>query len=722
MRSSFPAWLVLVLFSGCVGAPAGGDPGDSVTEVEPVEVLEETVGFPDATPPDVPDFGFEDTGTECVPGTGCFGEPCGDGDDCLSGLCGPHLGDPVCTQTCEIDCPTGWDCALVSSVGADPIFICVSRFTHLCRPCTDTMDCASDGSENACVSYGAEGHFCGATCGPDALCPEGYLCEERDTASGGTSAQCVASAGVCACSETATNLGLATPCAVENEFGACDGVRACGPEGLGACDAQVPGSEICDGLDNDCDGVVDGVFCDDGNPCTEDSCLGADGCQHTDLDGVECLDGDACTQVDHCELGVCVGTLVVCDDANPCTDDVCDSATGCSNTANFDACDDKEPCTFGDTCKEGVCVSGPWLVCFDGNTCTADSCDDELGCVFEPLDEPCDDGNPCTLGDSCASGVCKGPALIVCDDTNQCTTDSCNPLSGCSYQPHNLPCDDGNVCTVGDFCQAGGCKGGLDSITCDDGNPCTTDACDAVAGCKFLHNDAACSDGSDCTVDDTCVAGACLGVGALTCDDGNPCTVDLCLPDQGCSHVPTAAPCSDGDLCTLGDTCEDGSCFAGTPQNCDDQNPCTDDSCGEDGLCVHTPNAALCDDANACTTGDACQASMCVGAAIVKCDDDNVCTTDSCSPVSGCANEPNALACDDGNACSVNDQCAVGTCISGTPKYCFDGNPCTNDSCLPATGCKNVFNTSACDDNIVCTEDDVCSNGACFGSWIPGCQ
>ena len=712
-----------ILLVGCANETPSA-PTDATSDAPIVDVAPDVSGFNDVSSLDlkVTDV-VVDVGSGCAPGSGCFGEPCDGGDDCLSGFCGLHLGDSVCTQTCELDCPAGWGCSQVAGEGGDPIFICVSRFTHLCRPCTTTSDCAADGSENACVSYGNEGLFCGATCSEEEPCPDGYGCEERPTATGGTSLQCVSTNAVCDCSESSTNLGLATPCSVENEFGTCEGVRSCAPGGLSPCSAQTPAAEVCNGVDDDCNGLTDEQDCDDGNPCTEDACMGAQGCQNTPLDDVECLDGDACTQVDRCEQGVCVGDPVLCDDSNSCTDDSCDAAQGCLYIENNESCDDGEPCTFGDTCKQGACVSGPTLSCNDQNPCTEDACDPVTGCVFSSSDKPCDDGNPCSVGDSCATGVCKGASFIVCDDTNPCTTDSCNPLSGCVYQPHNLPCDDSNVCSIGDFCQAGGCKAGLDEITCDDGNPCTTDVCDSEAGCKFTPNEESCTDGSDCTVDDTCSSGICVGIGALKCDDENPCTEDLCLPEEGCSHLPTSGlPCSDGDLCTVGDECLVGECTPGVEQKCDDGNPCTDDSCGVDGLCVHLANSTDCDDSNACTSGDACLDSQCVGAKIVDCDDENVCTTDSCLPASGCTYAFNSLACDDSNKCSVNDQCAQGTCISGSPQTCFDGNPCTNDSCSASEGCKNTNNDSDCDDGLACTQEDTCSGGVCFGSWIPGCE
>ena len=37
-------------------------------------------------------------------------------------------------------------------------------------------------------------------------------------------------------------------------------------------------------------------------------------------------------------------------------------------------CDDGDTCTLGDTCSEGACLAGPKLNCDDGNPCTEDVC------------------------------------------------------------------------------------------------------------------------------------------------------------------------------------------------------------------------------------------------------------------------------------------------------------------------------------------------------------
>ncbi len=59
------------------------------------------------------------------------------------------------------------------------------------------------------------------------------------------------------------------------------------------------------------------------------------------------------------------------------------------------------------------------------------------------------------------------------------------------------------------------------------------------------------------------------------------------------------------DLCPSDDVCSGGTCSAGAPQSCDDDNPCTDDSCGAAG-CVHEAK-----DGGTCDDGDACTGSPC---------------------------------------------------------------------------------------------------------------
>jgi hypothetical protein len=45
---------------------------------------------------------------------------------------------------------------------------------------------------------------------------------------------------------------------------------------------------------------------------------------------------------------------------------------------------------------------------------------------------------------------------VDCDDSNQCTDDSCVPSSGCVFTPHTRGCSDGDSCTGPDSCDGYG--------------------------------------------------------------------------------------------------------------------------------------------------------------------------------------------------------------------------------------------------------------------------
>ncbi len=251
------------------------------------------------------------------------------------------------------------------------------------------------------------------------------------------------------CSSTCTLDPIDTPCEDGN---ACTAGETC--DGAGACGGGTP------------------VDCDDLNPCTTDTCGFITGCVNDPGPNVgsACSDGNACTIGDQCdETGACVGSGANCDDANPCTSDTCDPASGCSNVANTHPCDDGDPCTVGDACSAGACVSGTFVDCDDGNPCTDDACDGAGGCINTPNTLACDDGDACTVGDACSDGVCVPGAAADCEDGNACTDDSCDPASGCVNAPNALACDDGDVCTQGDTCQGGVCTGSPVPAACGNG-------------------------------------------------------------------------------------------------------------------------------------------------------------------------------------------------------------------------------------------------------------
>jgi hypothetical protein len=249
-------------------------------------------------------------------------------------------------------------------------------------------------------------------------------------------------------------------------------------------------------------------------------------------------------------------------------------------------------------------------------------------------------------------------------------------------------CDDGELCTTEDTCWEGACVG--TATACPD-EPCVTSTCDPGTGqCHSSPSDGTCDDGDLCTVDDTCELGVCVGGVQVPCDDQNPCTADSCDPVLGCQATSDdGASCDDGSLCSVGDVCMGGACTPGTAVACDDGNLCTVDSCHAADGCQYESIADLCTDENPCTDA-LCDAQL------------------------GCVYPPNTEPCNDANECTAVDTCTGGLCI-GFPIDASDGNPCTDDSCVVDLGIINTPNGLPCDDEDACSVGDSCVAGACEG-------
>ncbi len=144
----------------------------------------------------------------------------------------------------------------------------------------------------------------------------------------------------------------------------------------------------------------------------------------------------------HCDIGAFEGAV-----------------DGCAGLSDGTTCSDGDACTLNDFCTANACAPGSAANCDDGSDCTADSCSFYAGCVHAAATGACDDGNFCTAGDVCGAGTCTGTSTVNCDDANACTADSCDPKTGCVHANVATACDDGNPCTEGDTCQGGTCKG-----------------------------------------------------------------------------------------------------------------------------------------------------------------------------------------------------------------------------------------------------------------------
>jgi hypothetical protein len=169
--------------------------------------------------------------------------------------------------------------------------------------------------------------------------------------------------------------GDSRPCGLD--VGECSsGTQTCTGGVWGSCQGAVgPFEEICDGLDNDCDGTVDeGCLCADGDSrvcgldmgeCTPgtQTCIGGTwgGCEGSiDPEPEQCNGVDdtrPCgNDVGECQAGLqtCVdSTWSGCEGAVWPTEELCDGLDNdCNGVADNDAV-----CPAGERCVDGTCVA-----------------------------------------------------------------------------------------------------------------------------------------------------------------------------------------------------------------------------------------------------------------------------------------------------------------------------------------------------------------------------
>jgi hypothetical protein len=314
-----------------------------------------------------------------------------------------------------------------------------------------------------------------------------------------------------------------------------------------------------------------------------------------------------------------------------------------------------------------------------------------------PDGTPCGTYNQC-VADTCHGGECVTGKPVVCAAPSACTTATCDPAWGCLPQPvaNGTPCPDANKCNGIEFCTDGACTGVGTPVVCTaSSNPCTTNTCDPATGACTqvpVPNGTSCADANLCNGAESCTNGACVTGTPITCTPtGNPCVVNSCNPlTGGCEQHPAAngTLCPDADLCDGTETCTNGICSGtGTPIVCEDNNPCTTNSCNPvNGACVFTPVAdnTPCPDSTVCNGAEVCLGGICTTGTPLSCDDHNPCHTNSCNPVTGCtsANVADGTQCPDADLCDGTETCTNGVCSgTGIPVVCT-----SPQTCNPATG------------------------------------
>ena len=295
------------------------------------------------------------------------------------------------------------------------------------------------------------------------------------------------------------------------------------------------------------------------------------------------------------------------------------------------------------------------------------------------------------LGLANLNGRICGTTMGVGDEacTRYCSGKSClavNAPAGAACRP-----------VAGDTTCQGACDGAGACVPLDDPCPfgrevqsCQFAACTFTNATQCVTLDllaaTPCSNLDVCEIGNCNDSGQCIGSGEVGCDDGNPCTDDVCDANSGaCIGIPNTKSCDDKNRCTVMDRCVSGTCQGSAPRDCDDGNACTADSCNPDTGCVREKKT--CSDSDPCTVDNRCDPVS--GECYFPprdCSDNDPCTADSCESNGRCRHTP--LDCDDDDACTA-DSCAEGQCEHG-PIDCDDGDPCTTDSCDSASGCSNV--------------------------------
>ncbi len=284
-----------------------------------------------------------------------------------------------------------------------------------------------------------------------------------------------------------------------SDAGAFDGGADAGRVDAGSPDAGAPDAGRVDaGKDEDGDNYVWGVDCDDTNPAInpgavelcadkeDNDCDSRLDCADLDCLGLSCgVDAGAfCRQPTGQDGGVCR--------EETCNDLVDNDGDNSADCADVDcaalSCVDTLPCTSGSgSCSGGFCMEPTACAPPPPGTCMQQCRDSTFMCSGRPVPSgtSCDDGDLCTLSDSCADGgVCVGTPRS-CPSPGVCRIGVCNPLDGgCASQF----VDAGTACTT-------------------DNNVCTDDVCDVAGAC--LHSVVrfrACGTNGTCGADGGCNA------------------------------------------------------------------------------------------------------------------------------------------------------------------------------------------------------------------------
>lgn len=388
---------------------------------------------------------------------------------------------------------------------------------------------ATASAQNSCVCTNVSN--CGGSCGSATACCSFYCADTRTDIynCGNCGMHCgvmeTCQAGVCVCSVGSRSC-YTGPSGTLGK-GICKaGTQTCtvgaGGPTWGPCIGEVlPQPEICNGIDDNCDGYIDNIpgtslplvqSCYTGPPGTADKGICHPGNQ-TCVNGMwTACAGEQTPLPPACDVdNQCTGMVVSCDGGVPdlaAPSDLAgvDMTSTCTN-GQTRSCYDGPPGTAGvGPCHAGMqtCSNNQWGPCQGEVTPLAEYCGSgDVDCDGVPDNDPL-----CPTGLSCIGGFCVDPNCTPCIDPGCAPT--CDPgyaciNNKCAPQPcPTTPCPTGQRCVNGKTC-FDPCA----AVTCAPGNVCYQGACVANDCTTF-----------GCPPGDSCVNKICIG-GIVDGGDGS---------------------------------------------------------------------------------------------------------------------------------------------------------------------------------------------------------